>query len=78
MYKILNFDESWAIVSLVNRLSPPPPPPLAQLFKLACKEGESMVYFDHMLDVVGRGYWLAVDFAHAHMLLVLLWTRVRG
>ena len=25
----------------------------------------SLVYFDHMLDVVGRGYRLAVDFAHA-------------
>ena len=73
MYKILNFDESWAIVSLVTRLSP-----LAQLFKLVCKERESLVYFDHVLDVVGRGYWLAVDFAHAHLLLVLLWTRVRG
>ena len=29
------------------------------------KEGESLVHFDHMLDVVGLGYQLVVDFAHA-------------
>ena len=29
-------------------------------------EGESLVYFDHVLDVVGRGYHFAADFAHAH------------
>ena len=29
-----------------------------RLFKFACKEGESLVYFDHVhvLDLVGRGY----------------------
>ena len=40
--------------------------PLVQLFKFACKEGESLVYFDHVLDVVVRGYCLAADFAHTH------------
>ena len=48
------------------------------LFKFACKEGESLVYFDHVLDVVGRGYRLAVDFAHTHALLALRWTRMHG
>ena len=43
-----------------------------------CKEGESLVYFNHMLDVVGRGYHLVVDFAHAHALLALRWTHVHG
>ena len=43
-----------------------------QLFKFACKEGESLVYVNHVLDVVGRGYRLAVNFAHAHVLLALL------
>ena len=47
-----------------------------RLFKFACKEGEGQVYFDHVLDVVGRGYHLVVDFAHAHALLVLRWTLV--
>ena len=35
-----------------------------RLFKFVCKEGESLVYFDHVLDVVECGYRLAVDFAH--------------
>ena len=30
----------------------------------ACKEGESLADFDHMLDVVGPSYQLAVNFAH--------------
>ena len=30
----------------------------------ACKEGESLKDFDHVLDVVGCGYQLAVNFAH--------------
>ena len=50
--------------SLVTRLSP-----LCNHFWLAYKEGESLVYFDHVLDVVGRGYRLTVDFAHVHTLL---------
>ena len=29
------------------------------------REGESLVHFDHVLDVVGRGLPFAVDFAHA-------------
>ena len=49
-----------------------------RLFKFVCREGESLVYFDHMLDVFGCGYHLAVDFIHAHALLVMRWTRVRG
>ena len=32
-----------------------------RLFQFACKEGESLVYFDHVLDVVGRSYCLAAD-----------------
>ena len=40
--------------------------PLARKFQFACKKGESLVYFDHVLDVVGRGFQLAVGFAHAH------------
>ena len=31
------------------------------------------MYFDHVLDIVGHGYWLAVDFVHAHVLLALLY-----
>ena len=49
-----------------------------QLFKFAYKEGESLVYFDHVLDVVGHVYSLVVNFAHAHVLLALLWTHVCG
>ena len=30
----------------------------------ACKEGESLEDFDYVLDVVGRGYQLAVRVAH--------------
>ena len=49
-----------------------------RLFKFACKEGESLVYFDHVLDVVRRSYHLEVDFAHAYALSALRWTRVHG
>ena len=35
------------------------------------KQGESLVHFDHMLDMVERGYQLAVDFAHAPRPLLL-------
>ena len=38
--------------------------PLSQLFWFVGKDGESLVHFDHMLDVVGRGLKFAVDFAH--------------
>ena len=48
-----------------------------RLFKFACKEGESLVYFDHVLDMVGCGYRLVVSFTHAYTLLALRWTRVR-
>ena len=59
------------LVSLVTRLS--------SLYDCSslCVGGESLVCFDHVLDVVGRDYHLAVDFAHAHALLALLWTCVR-
>ena len=45
--------------------------PPAQKFQFACKKGESQVYFDHVLDVVGRGFQLAVNFAYALWLLIL-------
>ena len=35
------------------------------------KERESLVHFDHVLDVIGRAYQLAVDFAHAPRPLTL-------
>ena len=49
-----------SVCSLITRLFP------LHNFKFACKEGESLVYFDHVLDVVGRGYPLTADFAHVH------------
>ena len=39
--------------------------PPVRYFQFACKKGKSLVYFDHVLDVVGRGFQLAVDFAYA-------------
>ena len=45
--------------------------PPARNFQFACKKGESLVYFDHVLDVVGRGFQLAVDFAYALRLPML-------
>ena len=35
-----------------------------ELFRFVRNEGESLVHFDHVLDVVGRGLKFAVDFAH--------------
>ena len=49
-----------------------------RLFKFVCKEGESLVYFDHVLDVVGHGFRLAVDFAHAHGSIAGPRAHVRG
>ena len=39
---------------------------------MLAKQRESLVYFDHMLDVVERGYQLVVDFAHALWPLLLV------
>ena len=39
---------------------------------MLAKEGESLVHFDHVLDVVGRGYQLVVDFPHAPRPLLLV------
>ena len=41
-----------------------PGSPLARKIISACKEGESQEDFDHVLDVVERGYQLVVNFAH--------------
>lgn len=44
------------------------------LFYLCCvfaKEGESLVHYDHVLDVVGCGYQLVVDFAHTPQPLMM-------
>ena len=38
---------------------------------MLAKQGESLVHFDHVLDVVGHGYQLVVDFAHAPRPLML-------
>ena len=42
---------------------------------MLAKQGESLVHFDHVLDVVGRGYQLAVDFAHVPLQLTLAMTQ---
>ena len=37
----------------------------------------TLVYFDNVLDVVGHGCRLAVNFTHAHVLLAIRWAHVR-
>ena len=59
--------------SLVTRLSP-----LSNYLSLCVRRGESLVCFDHVLDVVECGYRLVVDFAHTHALLALQWICVHG
>ena len=54
VYCISFTTELYLLCSLVTRLSPLLIPAL--LFKFVCREGESLVYFDYVLDVVGRGY----------------------
>ena len=50
IYSILSVVKGLA--SYIPRLSP--------LFEVMHKEGESLVYFDHVLDIVGHGYHLAL------------------
>ena len=52
-------------------------PPCA-IVKFACKNGESLVYFDHVLDVVGRGYPLTADFAHVNESITRPKAHLRG
>ena len=47
-------------------------------FVCTCKEGENLVSFNHVLDVVGHGYCLAADLAHAHASIAVTKVHVHG
>ena len=57
----------WSHIHVASNQALPP----ARNFQFACKKGESLVYFDHLLDVVGRGFQLVVDLAYALRLPML-------
>ena len=61
----------------VGESSLKPGSPLMHCFIL-CVEGENLVHFDHVLDVVGCDYQLAVNFAHALRRLMLAMSMIIG
>ena len=54
-----NIAHMWKLLHTFGSLEPGSPP--ARKFQFACKKGESLVYFDHVLDVVGRRTWFSIS-----------------
>ena len=70
--RIASTDSIVDCISLVTRLSP------CAIVKFACKEGESLVYFDHVLYVVGCGYPLTANFVHIRESITRPKAHLRG
>ena len=64
-------DRTYQAGEFIPSLQPGFSPSAIFYYCVLAKQGESLVHFDYVLDMIGCGYQLAVDFAHAPPQLML-------